>query len=135
MFQALRTSLIISMAARLSVQAGALSIGSSVRLKSPRTKSGKGRHRVRLFIIVLSQKSVCLVLSWGAYILTMEVEQESSHFMLSMMALPGSSTFMEYSLGLISALFMIKATPADARGFSGSGEFIIIRFRPKHSCI
>ena len=49
------------------------------------------------------------------------------------MALPGSSSEMENSLGQIRALFMTKVTSAEARGFPGRGELIISRFLPKQA--
>ncbi len=64
--------------------------------------------------------------------LKMDVEHCSSHFTSSAVALPGTNSVMEYSLGCIKALFITKAMPAEAHGFSGSGEFIISRFFPKH---
>ena len=65
----------------------------------------------------------------------MDVLHDSSHFIFSMMALPGESTFTVASLGRIRALLMTKATPAEACGFVGSGEFMMSRFLLKQALI
>jgi hypothetical protein len=70
-----------------SAWAGALSIGSSVILKSPSIKSGRRRWAARLFLFIIFQKGGWVVLSFGAYTFRSSVSSDLSHLMLSARAL------------------------------------------------
>ena len=101
---------------------GDLSIGSSVTLKSPRTKSGRGIRARVLLLLMRSQNSGWLHFSTGAYMLRMVIFLTADHAIESMTARPGIKVLTLMLSGAMRALFIIKATPAVALGFSGSPE-------------
>ena len=122
------TSLRVAVVALSSSLGGALSMASSVALKSPKVKSGIGRCLALLSIIIFAQKFVCSFLLLGVYTFSIVVMHDFSHFIFSMAALPGISSCSSISSGSISCLFMTNPTPAIAQGLSGCAEFSIIKF-------
>ena len=120
------------MAARLSSRGGDRSISSSVMLKSPIRKSGRGRRFVCLAVSTSSQKAGCLWSWTGAYMLMILISSSSGHLILSMIALPGTRVCALGCLFGIRALFSTKATPALAHGLTGSLEYSRSKFFPKH---
>jgi len=122
------TSLRVAIAASSSSLGGALSMVSSVTLKSPKVKSGIGRCLALLSIIIFTQKFACLFLSLGAYTFSIVATHDFSHFIFSMTTLLGISSCSSISSGSISCLFMTNPTPAIAWGLLGCAEFSIIKF-------
>jgi len=110
---------------------GILSMASSVMLKSPKVRSGIGRCLALLAVITFTQKLGCLLLSLGAYMFIIVMVHDSNHFTLSAAALPGISSCISSSFGLINCLLMTNPTPAVAQGLSGCAEISICKFFSK----
>src|SRR5713226_5516635 len=68
---------ILPLSVLLGLCGGDLSIGSSIRLKSPSTKSGFGSLLWRLVCSIFFQKSRWVHLSFGAYMLSMGLHNSS----------------------------------------------------------
>lgn len=115
-------SLSAVMAFSFSYLAGARSSGSSIRLKSPRRRSGFGSRRASHFSFNLFQKL-------GAYILIALNVALGCHLNEMKMARPGMSMCVTMFLAFISSLFITKATPAELDGLSGCGAFMMVSLR------
>lgn len=103
---------------------------SSVTLKSPNIKSGLHSLYSCLRVSTLFQNSGWDALVCGAYMLSSVVSSFSCHCTFRARARPSNSSKIVMLLGLIRRLFIAKATPADARGVSGSGEDMMVRRLP-----
>ena len=119
----------------LSAWAGAQSILSSVTLKSPRTISGRLIRFPLLVVSTSSQNGACTALFAGAYMFSIDVLHASNHFILISRAWPGYSSCLVISFGSRTVLLIMKATPVQPVGSSGSSDVIISRFLLKHSQI
>lgn len=117
-----------STAFSLSGLVGALSIVSSVMLKSPTMRSGFGSRRSVHLFSSSDQKSGCLVRSLGAYTFIMLMVMFLCHLKESKITLPGIMTWKAMSSALRSSLLTAKATPAEPVGFIGLGELKIVSF-------
>ena len=111
-----------------SNRGGALSIGSSVTLKSPSRKSGRRSLLERLSSSISVQNCWCAGLPLGAYMFSNVVFSFSSHSTCMANALPAFSSKTSSFLGAIKVLFITKATPAVAWGAFGSSELYISIF-------
>ena len=111
-----------STAARLSRRGGTLSMGSSVKLKSPRTKSGCGMWAWDLRRSVWAQRSGCFCLSTGAYTFIIVVFGVPDHAIVRTITRPGIRAWTVTFLGEMRALLIMKATPAEPLGLLGLYE-------------
>ena len=118
-----RMSLSACVAFSLSFRIGALSIWSSVRLKSPIMRSGGSLCFDVHWRCTFSQKGGWSVMLFGAYMLAILMLLFRCQFMDSEMALPGIRTFIFAVVIFNFSLFRTKATPAEQPGRSGSLEF------------
>ena len=108
-----------SVADLLSAWAGALSILSSVTLKSPSMISGRLILSRLLVVSTSSQKGCCLDLLVGTYTFSSDVLHASNHFILISRARPRCNSCVVSSLGSRTVLLIMKATPARLRGRQG----------------
>ncbi len=118
-------------ALRLSWWAGALSMGSLVRLKSPNKKSG---FLSLLHVLVFSrsdQKSRWMFLFVGAYTFMRSESSFLCHLIFRASALPSIRVWEEISIGVMRDLFIMKATPREAHRLLGICELRIINLFPK----
>jgi hypothetical protein len=114
---------------------GALSISSSVRLKSPSIMSGHFSLFDLLVVLICSQKSVCSFLSFGAYTFRRVISLFLCHLKLMANALPSISTVVSRSSTSIRFLLITMATPTEALRLAESCEFIIVSLLSKHMFI
>ena len=122
-----------SVAVWSSSRGGALSMASSVMLKSPITRCGRAMLCLRLSFSIVCQNCGWAALFTGAYMFRIDISQPSSHLILRRRARPGTSLCVVTFSGLMSALFITKATPALDVGEVGSSDTIMLRFLLKHS--
>ena len=124
-----------AIASVLSRCAGVQSIGSSVTLKSPNSISGRLRPFDLLFASIVSQKSGCALLSFGAYTFISRISSLPCHFNFIASACPSISAVASRFCGATRLLFITNATLADTRGLPGSLEFTMLSLFPKHLSI
>lgn len=88
-------------------------MGSSVRLKSPRMKSGCGMRAQDLQCSVWAQRSGCFCLSTDAYTFIIVVFGVPDHAIVRTIMWPGIRAWTITCLGEMRALLITKATPAE----------------------
>lgn len=118
-----------SIAASLSSLAGARSIGSSVILKSPIMKSSVLSLSLDHSVFTFSQKVLCSLGLFGAYIFRMFIVLLSCHLTDRVVARPGISTCIFVLAVLVISLFSTNVTPAELPGRVGSLEFSMVSLR------
>ena len=124
-----RHSLKALIAPSLSGLAGVRSSRSSVKLKSPNRRSGRGRFRFVHCSLSSVQNSWCLLGSFGAYTLIAFMVVPGCHWREIKIARPGIRVCSCTSSVLMISLLITKATPAEPDGLFVCGEFNILSLR------